>query len=295
MSSRDEILADFQACTGIDDMSVAIAHLEQANWSLQIAANAAIIGNVAEVGRGGGNNAAPQEAIRRIKILAFEIKYEDRTVQISVPDDETVADLKLRIQGETQVRVEEQDLTGFRSEGGPIYHVNDNQKLSVLNLRLENSLRLRKNTPAAPPAVAAVAVGADAAASPESIDNTTATNFYPEEKEDYQLIITVLKTDGTEDQTYELNFRPAQTILKVKKDVHDITNIPVRYQKWEGWPETVYDNLQLMKSDLPRKHKLILYPSNNDESGEKDLSKAIELSKIQATQQVGGNEDRKKV
>lgn len=32
--NREEILADFQACTGIEDLSVAINHLDEANWDL---------------------------------------------------------------------------------------------------------------------------------------------------------------------------------------------------------------------------------------------------------------------
>lgn len=40
--SREEILADFQACTGIEDLGMAIMHLEEANWVLVDAVNRAI-------------------------------------------------------------------------------------------------------------------------------------------------------------------------------------------------------------------------------------------------------------
>jgi len=40
--SREEILADFQACTGIEDLGIAIMHLEEANWVLVDAVNRAI-------------------------------------------------------------------------------------------------------------------------------------------------------------------------------------------------------------------------------------------------------------
>jgi len=42
MSSREEILANFQACTGIEDLEVAILQLEEANWNLTDAVNKAI-------------------------------------------------------------------------------------------------------------------------------------------------------------------------------------------------------------------------------------------------------------
>ncbi|XP_042893985.1 FAS-associated factor 1-like [Penaeus japonicus] len=34
MANRDEILANFQACSGIDDVGEAFMHLEAANWNL---------------------------------------------------------------------------------------------------------------------------------------------------------------------------------------------------------------------------------------------------------------------
>jgi len=42
MASREEILADFQACTGIEDLGLAIHHLEETNWILLDAVNRAL-------------------------------------------------------------------------------------------------------------------------------------------------------------------------------------------------------------------------------------------------------------
>ena len=42
MDDRNVILANFQACTAIDDYSVCLAILEQHNWDLQNAVNAAL-------------------------------------------------------------------------------------------------------------------------------------------------------------------------------------------------------------------------------------------------------------
>ena len=42
--SREEILADFQACTGIDDFGLVIHHLEEVDWVLTDAVNKAIPG-----------------------------------------------------------------------------------------------------------------------------------------------------------------------------------------------------------------------------------------------------------
>ena len=42
MDDRNVILANFQACTAIDDYSVCLAILEQHNWDLQNAVNAVL-------------------------------------------------------------------------------------------------------------------------------------------------------------------------------------------------------------------------------------------------------------
>jgi len=273
--SRDEMLADFQACTGIDEVDVAIAQLEQANWSLQIAVNAALAtpGDVAAAAApGGGNQAAnnPGGNIHRIRIVNFDIRFEERTIQLSVPDDETILDLKERIHRETQVKVDDQDLSGFRSAGGPIYHVNNTQKLSSLNLIETNALRMRKNVPAPAPIT-------------PQLDSTMP--YDPEEKKDFVLSVVVLKDDGSEEKSFELNYRPATTVLKVKKDLVDLTEIPVRHQKWVGWPESRFPDheLTLMKSGMPRSHKLIL-----SRLVDTDTIKAMEASKATAQTKAGG-------
>jgi len=57
--SREEILADFQACTGIEDFGIALHHLEEANWVLMDAVNRAIPqdggGGVDPIAEGGGS------------------------------------------------------------------------------------------------------------------------------------------------------------------------------------------------------------------------------------------------
>ena len=53
--------------------------------------------------------------------------------------------VKTLLQGETGFPPCQQELTGFRSGGSPIYHVSDRRRLSELNLPKENVLYL--NTP----------------------------------------------------------------------------------------------------------------------------------------------------
>ena len=75
MDDRNVILANFQACTAIDDYSVCLAILEQHNWDLQNAVNAALT----QVQRGWNSpdrNSPDTVGIRRtsfclLKILEF--------------------------------------------------------------------------------------------------------------------------------------------------------------------------------------------------------------------------------
>ena len=66
-------------------------------------------------------------------------------ILIQVPDNEDVKTVKTLLQGETGFPPCQQELTGFRSGGSPIYHVSDRRRLSELNLPKENVLYL--NTP----------------------------------------------------------------------------------------------------------------------------------------------------
>ncbi|KAF3834732.1 hypothetical protein F7725_027290 [Dissostichus mawsoni] len=41
---------------------------------------------------------------------------------------------------------------------------------------------------------------------------------------------------------YSLNFPGSKTIQEVKRNVSDLTNIPVRHQQWDGWPASASDD-----------------------------------------------------
>lgn len=55
-----------------------------------------------------------------------------------------------------------------------------------------------------------------------------------------------------EGKTLQLMFPGRQTVLDVKTGVHNITNIPVRYQDWTGWPPGVIHSTTLAVSTFVR-------------------------------------------
>lgn len=100
-----------------------------------------------------------------------------------------------------------------------------------LNLPKENTLYLSVNTD-----------GRDAATE-ESVSRMTQA---------YRLSIF----DITHDQTYTINFLGTKTLLEVKRDVSDLTSIPVRNQSWSGWLPLLTDDLILGASGINLVHEL---------------------------------------
>lgn len=56
--------------------------------------------------------------------------------------------------------------------------------------------------------------------------------------------------DITHNQTHTINFPGTKTLLEVKRDVSDLTSIPVRNQSWNGWPPLVTDDVGLRRKIL---------------------------------------------
>ncbi|KAF3819853.1 hypothetical protein GH733_015362 [Mirounga leonina] len=56
--------------------------------------------------------------------------------------------------------------------------------------------------------------------------------------QNFMLIITHREVQ----REYNLNFSGSSTIQEVKRNVYDLTSIPVRHQLWEGWPTSATDD-----------------------------------------------------
>jgi hypothetical protein len=82
------------------------------------------------------------------------------------------------------------------------------------------------------------------------------------------------KSDDTT-KTYNLNFRPTYTVLNVKLDASNLTDIPVSRQKWTGWPEGISDDLTLAQIDIPRHHEMQL--SLLPRSSARDVRKNLKI------------------
>ncbi|OXB59111.1 hypothetical protein ASZ78_011456 [Callipepla squamata] len=303
---REMILADFQACTGIENIDEAITLLEQNNWDLVAAINGVIPqeNGILQSEYGGETLQGPaygptshstaassapssssafrhvvpsrQIVERQPRMLDFRVEYRDRNVDVVLEDSSTVGDIKHILENELQIPASKMLLKGWKTGD-----VDDSTVLKTLHLPKNNSLYVL--TPDLPPPSSS-----HSGALQESLN------------QNFMLIITHREVQ----REYNLNFSgsstiqevmkevitisvPFQTVLDprilvklnfhliveeeeksivdkyvqmlmlmilapcsqnslmfspVKRNVYDLTSIPVRHQLWEGWPPSATDD-----------------------------------------------------
>nr|KAF6505046.1 Fas associated factor 1 [Rousettus aegyptiacus] len=167
------ILADFQACTGIENIDEAITLLEQNNWDLVAAINGVIPqeNGILQSDYGGetipgpafdpASHPAPSPAPssssafrpvipsrqiieRQPRMLDFRVEYRDRNVDVVLEDSCTVGEIKQILENELQIPVSKMLLKGWKTGD-----VEDSMVLKSLHLPKNNSLYVL--TPDLPP------------------------------------------------------------------------------------------------------------------------------------------------
>ncbi|KAF9410457.1 hypothetical protein HW555_010459 [Spodoptera exigua] len=275
--NREEILANFQGITAIEDVAEAIYHLEEANWDLLAAINRVMPQdgnssaandndthdvemidddisvitpkthppdredtNQASTSMNVNSNVAP------IPFVELQVHCNNKIHEVKMSGNATVADLKKELEKKCGVPVCRQQLSGL---GGS--RATSNATLVSLNLPPNAVLRLK----------AAETLMAD----DEVAERLTTT---------YVLHVNV------EDKEYTLKYPGTKTVQEVKNDIYSLTDIPVRHQSWTGWPavpgldETVLAmaGLQLPQHELsvrraPKKdYKRIIVESSDSEN-----------------------------
>ncbi|KAM9529929.1 FAS-associated factor 1-like isoform 2-T2 [Salvelinus alpinus] len=260
---REIILADFQACTGIDDIAEAITLLELNNWDLVAAINGVIpqengilqsnLSSVASQANIDGPHsqaapAAPPVAPpvapaassssssafcptlpsrhiveRQPRMLNFRVEYRQRTVEVVIEEGSVVGEIKQILETELQVPVSKMQLKGWKSGD-----LSDSIVLQSLHLPKNNSLYVL--TPDITPTA------------------STSQNSDLQESLNQNFLLVISHREAQRD--YNLNFPGSRTIQEVKRNVSDLTNIPVRHQQWEGWPASASDSMTLAASGI---------------------------------------------
>ncbi|KAF1385719.1 hypothetical protein EPR50_G00098660 [Perca flavescens] len=261
---REMILADFQACTGIDNIAEAITLLELNNWDLVAAINGVIPqengilqsnfsseasqssmfgppsqSEAADAAAGGAVsppsssslsssppssstsafcpvNASSRHIVeRQPRMLNFRVEYRQRTVELVLEEGSTVGEIKQILETELGVPVSKMQLKGWKCGD-----VSDSTVMRSLHLPKNNSLYVLT------PDIAPTA--------------STSKNSDLQESLNQNFLLVISHREAQRD--YSLNFPGSRTIQEVKRNVSDLTNIPVRHQQWEGWPVSASDD-----------------------------------------------------
>uniref|UniRef100_A0A4W5P5N6 Fas (TNFRSF6) associated factor 1 n=1 Tax=Hucho hucho TaxID=62062 RepID=A0A4W5P5N6_9TELE len=231
------------ACTGIDDIAEAITLLELNNWDLVAAING-VIPQENGILQSQAAPAAPPAASaassssssafcpalpsrhiveRQPRMLNFRVEYRQRTVEVVIEEGSAVGEIKQILQTELQVPVSKMQLKGWKSGD-----VSDSIVLQSLHLPKNNSLYVL--TPDITPTA------------------STSQNSVLQESLNQNFLLVISHHEAQRD--YNLNFPGSRTIQEVKRNVSDLTNIPVRHQQWEGWPASASDSMTLAASGI---------------------------------------------
>ncbi|XP_012733337.2 FAS-associated factor 1 [Fundulus heteroclitus] len=261
---REMILADFQACTGIDNIAEAITLLELNNWDLVAAINgvipqengilqgdftseasqATMYGppSHAEAAEAAARSAGPPPSSssssssppssstsafcpispstrhiveRQPRMIHFRVEYRQRSVELVLEESSKVGEIKAILQTELGIPVSKMHLKGWKSGD-----VSDSTVLRSLHLPKNNSLYVLT------PDIAPTA--------------STSKNSALQDSLNQNFLLVISHREAQRD--YSLNFPGSKTIQEVKRNISDLTNIPVRHQQWEGWPASASDD-----------------------------------------------------
>uniref|UniRef100_A0A667WK83 Fas (TNFRSF6) associated factor 1 n=1 Tax=Myripristis murdjan TaxID=586833 RepID=A0A667WK83_9TELE len=252
------------ACTGIDNIAEAITLLELNNWDLVAAINGVIpqengilqsnfsseasqanlfgppnqseaaeaaTGVVAPPPSSSSSSSSPPSSSgsafcpiipssrhiveRQPRMLNFRVEYRQRSIELVLEEGSTVGEIKQILETELGVPVSKMQLKGWKSGD-----VSDSTVLRSLHLPKNNSLYVLT------PDIAPTASTSQNSALQESLNQ----NF----------LLVISHREAQRD--YSLNFPGSRTIQEVKRNISDLTNIPVRHQQWEGWPASASDD-----------------------------------------------------
>ncbi|XP_034387097.1 FAS-associated factor 1 [Cyclopterus lumpus] len=261
---REMILADFQACTGIDNIAEAITLLELNNWDLVAAINGVIPqengilqsnfsseasqssmfgppsqSEAADAAAGGSvpppssssSSSSPASSStsafcpvnpssrhiveRQPRMLNFRVEYRQRTIELVLEEGSTVGEIKKLLEADLGIPVSKMQLKGWKSGD-----VSDSTVMRSLHLPKNNSLYVLT------PDIAPTA--------------STSKNSDLQESLNQNFLLVISHREAQRD--YSLNFPGSRTIQEVKRNISDLTNIPVRHQQWDGWPASASDD-----------------------------------------------------
>ncbi|GLH13726.1 hypothetical protein R5R35_009544 [Gryllus longicercus] len=253
--NREEVLADFQACTGIEDVGEAILHLEETNWDLLRAINRVMpqetqtlpsemdsdVEMIEEIKQ---SPSSPVRANPDVAVLPlggtnyggpFRVPDSMSADVIPLPSTSQGKDSRLlQFHVHFRDRVVDLEIT----DTGTVGDLKNLLAIEVGLLPCQQNLEGWKSNPKSdsvtlgsmnlpkenilflmPPDYEDVELPTESSLS-ERLTQTYTLNVYADSKK----------------KTFNLKFLGSKPVLEVKSDVYTLTDIPVRHQVWTGWP-----------------------------------------------------------
>ncbi|XP_071518759.1 FAS-associated factor 1 [Panulirus ornatus] len=268
MAGRDEILADFQACSGIEDVGEAFMHLEAANWNLLEALQVVMPQE--------GTPATPTPHHPLHSELQPEVISVDSSPELLLPPPippipatiPTTSNASLPSPSNTPVMdINIQVLCGGASEGSTFpLELPSSTSVSELRTMLHQLVGINPcnqilegfSTPVDDSTVITSAILPESRTlSLNAHSSVTYDNYYERMNgahgDDYLLLIH----DETNSNDYSLRFPGSRQLKEIKSDINDLTNIAVRYQQWTGWPPNIdEESATLASSGIGKQHHL---------------------------------------
>lgn len=289
MSTREEILADFQACTGIEDLGLAIMHLEDTNWVLVDAVNRAIPqdgGGGVDPVAGPAQPGSPPVLIEHDSISPpsppqIQNIIQDSGSQVDVGGGMAMGNVmgmgSSRIGSLPGVSIASDFLPMGNSTRSRLLELNIEYRDRMINLKVpdhESILTVKtllQEKIGVPPCQQELRGWKGNVPFPLTDRRLLQELNLPKENFLYLLTpeIPSLLTNGDEehipadmnlritvvddyhDKSYNLNFPGSHTVHQVKSDVSNVTKIKVYKQLWTGWPDHTNDELSLIQIGLP--------------------------------------------
>jgi hypothetical protein len=180
--------------------------------------------------------------------ITFNVNFKSSQLRIQIAENKTVGDLKQQIMRRTSVPVCRQLLKGVPHEQI------QNHSLVLKSLKLPNDVNLELTD------MSDEGVQEDVIMTSSTSSNVDST---------YQLRIKYTN----EDRFISLNFPATKTMLDIKNDLNAVLKIPVRFQKWEGWPASARNDTKLSDMGIDQIHSLQLTNSrtSNDNSNANNM------------------------
>ncbi|GAA6106182.1 FAS-associated factor 1 isoform X1 [Tachysurus ichikawai] len=198
---------------------------------------------------------------RQPRMLNFRVEYRTRSVDVVLEDTCTVGEIKTFLETELQVPVSKMQLKGWKSAD-----VSDSTVLRSLHLPKNNSLYVLTPdiAPSASSSQSRQQVSVVVVARLRELQGTWGVSEHtcswemegssPHGREKYVLQESLnqnyllIISHREAQREYSLNFPGSRTIQEVKRNISDLTNIPVRHQQWDGWPASASDDSMTLAS-----------------------------------------------